>query len=234
MEFAIMTKMPALTGPEQAPANGGRPERLIVFLHGLGADGSDLIGLAPVLGQIFPTAQFLAPDAPDPCDMAPMGRQWFSLQDRSREQMESGVNAITPVINAYLDDQMARFNLSPDRIAVVGFSQGTMLALHALPQRPVPVAGVLGYSGMLIAPESLAQPGISKAPTLLIHGDQDTVVPHEMSKISAEAMRIAGFDVDVAFCKGLGHSIDEAGLRMGIEFLHRVLDDGAGQSTAET
>ena len=220
-----MTDTPVLSGPEQAPTDGKKPDRLIIFLHGLGANGDDLIGLAPVLGQVFPTAQFLAPNAPEECDMAPMGLQWFSLQDMSRTQLQAGVDAVTPVLHRYLDDQLARFSVTPDRVAIVGFSQGTMLALHAMPKYSGLVAGVLGYSGMLIAPESLADENIRKPPTLLIHGTDDPVVPADMSKVSGEAMKMAGFDVEVAYSKGLGHSIDEAGLRLGIEFLQRAFGD---------
>ena len=203
-----MTDTPVLSGPEQAPTDGKKPDRLIIFLHGLGANGDDLISLAPVLGQVFPTAQFLAPNAPEECDMAPMGLQWFSLQDMSREQLQAGVDSVTPVLHRYLDDQIARFSVTPDRVAIVGFSQGTMLALHAMPK----------YSG-------LVDENIRKPPTLLIHGTEDPVVPAEMSKVSGEAMKMAGFDVEVAYSKGLGHSIDEAGLRLGIEFLQRAFGD---------
>ncbi|MDF1750805.1 MAG: dienelactone hydrolase family protein [Alphaproteobacteria bacterium] len=220
-----MTETTVLTGPEYAPTNGNKPDRLIIFLHGLGANGDDLISLAPVLSQVFPTAQFLAPNAPDPCDMTPMGLQWFSLQDMNRKQLQSGADAVTPVLHRYLDEQLARFSLTPDRVAIIGFSQGTMLALHAMPKYSGLVAGVLGFSGMLIDPESLADEDIRKPPTLLIHGTEDQVVPAEMSKISGEALKMAGFDTEVAFSKGLGHSIDEPGLRLGIEFLLRAFGD---------
>ncbi|MBO6834968.1 MAG: alpha/beta fold hydrolase [Alphaproteobacteria bacterium] len=215
----------ALTGPEHAPATGEAPDRLIVFLHGLGANGNDLISLAPILAQVFPRAHFVAPDAPDPCDLSPMGRQWFSMQDLKTETLFEGVKAAAPSLDAFLDQQMDRFGLTPDRVAVVGFSQGTMLALHTLIRREQPIAAILGYSGMLIAPGALADDLACRPPTLLIHGEEDEVVPPEMSRMSGEALKIAGFDVEVAFCKGLGHSIDEPGLRLGVEFLLRAFGD---------
>lgn len=220
-----MTEDTVLSGPEAAPASGGPPDRLIVFLHGVGADGNDLIALAPVMAQVFPDAQFVAPDGPDPCDVAPSGRQWFSLREMERDRLSAGLEAVTPKLDAYLDQQMARFGLTPDRVAVVGFSQGTMLALHALPRRPQPVAGVLGYSGMLVAPESLADHLASRPPTFLIHGADDPVVPANMSQVSGEALKIAGFDVEVFTCRDLGHSINETGLRLGVAFLQRAFGD---------
>lgn len=219
-----MTDTP-LTGPEHAPASGEAPDRLIVFLHGLGANGGDLIALAPILAQVFPKAHFVAPDAPHPCDLSPVGRQWFSMQDLKTDILFEGVKKVSPQLDAFLDAQMERFGLTADRVAVVGFSQGTMLALHNLIRREQPVAGLLGYSGMLIAPGAIADELACRPPTLLIHGEDDEVVPPEMSRMSGEALKIAGFDVEVAFCKGLAHSIDESGLRLGVEFLLRVFGD---------
>ncbi|MDW3204498.1 MAG: alpha/beta fold hydrolase [Alphaproteobacteria bacterium] len=227
-----MTDAP-LTGPEHAPATGETPDRLIVFLHGLGANGNDLIALAPILAQVFPKAHFVAPDAPYPCDLSPVGRQWFSMQDLKTDSLFNGVKKVSPALDAFLDDQMKRFGLGPDRVAVVGFSQGTMLALHNLTRRDQPVAALLGYSGMLIAPGALADDLTCRPPTLLIHGEDDEVVPAEMSRMSGEALKIAGFDVEVAFCKGLAHSIDEAGLRLGVEFLMRAFGDTPVEGDAE-
>lgn len=220
-----MTDVIELTGPEAAPADGSKPDRLIVFLHGLGANGADLMALAPLLAQVFPTAHFIAPDAPHPCDLAPMGRQWFSLQDMTTDALLDGARSAAPSLNAFLDAQMARFELTPDRVAVVGFSQGTMMALHVLLRRIQPIAGILGFSGMLVAPGALADELASRSPVLLVHGEDDDIVPADMSKMSGEALKIAGFDVEVAISKGLGHSIDEPGLRLGLEFLMRAFGD---------
>lgn len=220
-----MSDVTELSGPEHAPADGTAPDRLIIFLHGLGADGNDLIGLAPVLAQVFPKAQFLAPDAPEPCDMAPMGRQWFSMQNLDRTSLQAGLDSVAPTLNTYLDQQMARFDLTPDRVAIFGFSQGTMLALSLLPRRDAPIAGLLGYSGMLVSPEALADGLKSRPPVLLIHGEEDQVVPPDMSKLSGKALKAAGFDVEVAMFAGVAHSIDESGLRLGVEFLLRAFGD---------
>jgi phospholipase/carboxylesterase len=226
-----MADIPALTGPEHGPAEGDAPDRLIVFLHGLGADGADLLAMAPVLSQVFPRAKFVAPDAPFPCDMAPMGRQWFSLQELNGPKLLEGLRTVMPAVNAFIDDQMAKHDLTPDRVAVVGFSQGTMLALHVLPRREEPVAGILGFSGMLIGPELLADEGKCKPPTLLIHGEKDEVVPAELSRLAGTALKIAGFEVEVAMCADVPHSIDESGLRLGVDFLRSVFGDKQAAAT---
>lgn len=228
----IMSDTNELDGPEHGPADGGAPDRLIVFLHGLGANGQDLIGLAPVLAQIFPRAQFLAPDAPHPCDMAPVGYQWFSLQEMERPQLQAGVESVTPLLDRYLDRQMERFDLPPERVAVVGFSQGTMLSLYALPRRDKPLAGLVGYSGMLISPESLADTLSSRLPVLLVHGNDDPVVPPEMTKYAKEALDLAGFDVEAHYIEGLAHSIDETGLRLGVQFLMSAFGDAGPETRA--
>ena len=169
--------MPTLSGPQWGPAAGGPPASLIVLLHGVGADGHDLIELAPLLAPLLPQTLFIAPDAPEPCDLAPFGRQWFSLADRRPEALLAGVARAAPVLDAYLDGLLAQYGLTADRLALLGFSQGTMLALHAAPRRPAPLAAVLGYSGALIDDGRLAAEHRSAPPVLLIHGDADEVIP---------------------------------------------------------
>src|SRR5579871_1369604 len=138
-----------LEGPGRAPQSGGKPQSVVVLLHGLGADGGDLIGLAPYWAPQLPTTEFLSPHAPYPCDMAPYGRQWFSLQDRSPNMIVAGVQAAAPILEAYLDDVLRERGLPPERLALVGFSQGTMMALHVGLRRPQRLAGIVGYSGAL-------------------------------------------------------------------------------------
>lgn len=220
-----MAELPELTGPEHGPAEGETPDRLIIFLHGLGADGNDLLAMAPVLSQVFPRAKFLAPDAPFPCDMAPTGRQWFSLQELNGPKLLEGLRAVTPLLDEYLDTQMKKYGLTADRVGIIGFSQGTMLGLHVLPRRQDPVAGVLGFSGMVIGPELLAEEGKSKPPVLLVHGDKDEVVPAELSRLAGTALKMAGFEVEVAICGDVPHSIDESGMRLGVDFLRTVFGD---------
>src|SRR5919106_4076705 len=148
-------EMSRLSGPRVAPRTGGAPRQLVVLLHGVGADGNDLIELAPALARSLPHAAFVAPDAPEPCDMAPFGRQWFSLRDRRPAALLAGVQACAPMLDAFLDAELQRHQLGPHQLALVGFSQGTMLALYLALRRVPALAAVLGYSGALLGAERL-------------------------------------------------------------------------------
>ncbi len=212
-----------LDGPRIPPAAGGAPEALVVLLHGLGADGDDLIGLAPYWARALPHAAFVSPHAPFPCDMAPMGRQWFSLQDRDPRAILAGVEAAAPILDAFLDAELTRQGVPPGRLALVGFSQGTMMALFVAPRRSKPVACVVGYSGALIGAERLAAEAVAKPPVLLVHGDADPVVPFAALAAAEAGLSAAGIAVTIERRPGVAHSIDEVGLVKGGEFLARHL-----------
>lgn len=213
----------SLTGPSVKTSTRGAPQQLVILLHGLGADGNDLIGLAPQWAKLLPNAEFLSPHAPFPCDMAPYGRQWFSLRDWSIEAMLAGTRAAAPILDAFIDAALTARGLDNSRLALVGFSQGTMMALHVAPRRAGACGAVLGFSGALVGPESLAEELRSKPPVLLVHGDEDSVVPVEAMPASAQALRAVGLTVETLLCRGLGHGIDDEGLRRGGEFLRRGL-----------
>jgi phospholipase/carboxylesterase len=215
--------MHRLSGPSRPPAAGGKPRRLVILLHGLGADGNDLIGLAPHLARLLPTAEFLSPNAPFPCDMAPYGYQWFSSQDRSREAALGGVRAAAPILDAFIDEALAERGLSESDLALVGFSQGTMMSLFVGLRREKPVAGIVGFSGRLLAPDLLATELRSRPPVLLVHGTEDPVVPYSSLAAAETALKGADVPVKTVTSVGLGHSIDEQGLRRGGQFLKDVL-----------
>ena len=212
-----------LSGPAFAPASGGPAKQLVILLHGVGADGNDLIGLAPMLSQGLPDAEFLAPNAPEPCDMAPVGYQWFSLQDRSADVIEAGVRAAAPLVDKFIDDNCAIRQITPDRVALFGFSQGCMMSLFVGLRRQTAIAAVLGYSGALVAPGKLAAEIVSRPPVLLVHGEADPVVPHQMLAAAQAGLEAAGVDVQTVSRPGLGHGIDEAGIRKGAALLQRTL-----------
>jgi phospholipase/carboxylesterase len=201
-----------LDGPRHGPGQGA--QALVVFLHGLGADGQDLISLAPLLEPLLPGTAFVSPNAPYPCDMAPMGRQWFSLQDRDPDVLLAGVAAAAPVVDAFLDAELARHGLSDDRLALVGFSQGTMIALHTALRRPRACAVVVGFSGALLKPEVLGEEIASRPPVLLVHGDADAVVPFEAMAAAEQALDMNGVPVRAYRRPGLGHGIDQEGLQL--------------------
>jgi phospholipase/carboxylesterase len=214
-----MTQIPTLDGPSAAPASGGPAKSLVIFLHGYGSNGADLIDLAPYWASALPDTLFLAPDAPQPCDGVPYGRQWWGLASLAPQARAAGVRVSAPALNAYIDDQLAAHGLGEDKLALVGFSQGTMMALHVGPRRAKILAGIIGFSGMLADPDALATEVVTKPPVLLLHGDRDEVLPVEA--LYQADIQLKGLDFDVAshVSPGLGHSIDEPGLQLGARFL---------------
>ena len=212
-----------LTGPSRAPASGGKARSLVVLLHGLGADGQDLIDLAQQLGPVLPDTAFVAPNAPEPCDMAPYGYQWFSLQDRTPSVMAAGADRAAPVLAGFIEAELAARGLDAGRLALVGFSQGTMMSLHVGPRlRPGPAA-IVGFSGALLAPERLAAERHSTPPVLLIHGEADPVVPFPAMAAAMAGLAGAGIAADSLPRPGLGHGIDGPGLTAAARFLVRHL-----------
>lgn len=200
-----------------------KPDSLVILLHGYGSNGEDLIGLAPYWSKMLPNALFISPDAPFECE-AGFGYQWFSLRSWTPMAMLGGAEAAAPLLNNYIDAALAEYNLSDDKLALVGFSQGTMMSLYAAPRRKKPIAGVLGYSGAMIGGEGLVgNASIVKMPIHLIHGDFDTVVPVAAYYHATQTLIGAGFTVSGNVTPGLPHSIDPAGIESGGQFLKKVL-----------
>jgi phospholipase/carboxylesterase len=219
-----------LEGPRVAPSAGGRPDSLVVFLHGYGADGNDLIGLSGYWADALPHTAFVSPNAPFPCEMAPVGRQWFSLQEFTLEAMMMGVQAAAPILDSYLDEELKRVGLPPDRLALVGFSQGTMMSLYVALRRPQPVAAIVGFSGRFVGDEQFSVK--SRPPVLLAHGTDDPVIPFESLAHAERALKAADVPVETLVCPGMGHSIDDAGLARGGQFLLRHLGPGTARPHA--
>ena len=218
-----MTGLMELDGPRFGPAAGGAAQQLVILLHGLGADGQDLIGLAPHWAQALPNAAFVSPNAPFPCDMSPFGYQWFSVQDRTPEAMLGGVRAAAPALDSFIDKELAAVGLDESKLALVGFSQGTMMSLYVGPRREKQLAGIVGFSGRLIAPEQLAEEIKTRPPVLLAHGTADEVVPFESMALAEQGLQAAGLQVETITCPGIGHGIDQNGLVRGAAFLQEVL-----------
>jgi phospholipase/carboxylesterase len=211
------------------PAHSGTTRQLVIFLHGYGADGQDLIGLGQEWADILPDCAFISPHAPEPCGASPMGRQWFPLTFRDPHERWRGVNAAAPELNALIDQQMQETGLSASTIALVGFSQGTMMALHVALRRPEPLGAVIGYSGMIVlehgkGPESLAEQVVSRPPVFLAHGDQDEVIPIEALFMSMEALNMARTPCQWHLSPGTGHGIDAKALRQGGLFLKNAFE----------
>ena len=217
-----------LDGPRLEPPGGQPAKRLVVFLHGYGADGNDLIDLGRAWQGLLPDTAFVSPHAPEPCGQAPVGRQWFPLTFRDPDERWRGVNKAAPVLEQFLDAELARRKLPPSALALVGFSQGTMMALHMGLRRAVPPAAVVGYSGVFVLPDK-AKPGAipeailaeikSKPPVLLIHGAQDDLIPAQALFQSAQTLAALDVPVEWHLSEGVGHGIDQEGLRHGGAFL---------------
>ncbi len=214
-----MIEPSGLTGPSRAPASGGAPRHLVILLHGIGADGNDLIGLAADWAGALPDAEFVAPNAPFPCDMAPVGYQWFSHRDLSPAGMLAGAQAAASGLNAFIDRALDERSLTDADLALVGFSQGTMMALYVAPRRSSPCAAVLGYSGALLGPDTLAEEAVSRPETMLIHGSVDEIVPVQALPMALIELIDAGFGVRTVVRPGLAHGIDPEGVALGGRFL---------------
>ena len=209
------------------PLNGGAPKSVVIFLHGLGDRGDGgLLSIGQYWQRALPDTEFLCPDAPFPFDMAPPdfgGRQWFSLQDFVPEKLEAGVQHAAPILNDYIDHVLATRNLSADRLALVGFSQGTMMALYVAPRRAQPIACIIGYSGLLRGAATLRAEKKSAPPVLLVHGTDDEVVPCTALTTAEQGLKDAGIAVQTITCPNLAHSIDDRGVMEGLKFLQANL-----------
>ena len=215
-----------LNGPRLEPRAGAAARRLVVFLHGYGADGNDLIEIGRAWQPLLPDAAFVSPHAPEPCAGAPMGRQWFGLTFRDPDERWRGVNAAAPLLNQVLDAELARRMLPASALALVGFSQGTMMALHVGLRRATAPAAIVGYSGLFVLPNN-AEPEVvageikARPPVLLIHGDQDELIPVQALFHATQALAALEVPTEWHISPGIGHGIDQEGLRHGGEFLAR-------------
>ena len=214
-----------LNGPRLEPP-GGQAKRLVVFLHGYGADGNDLIDIGRAWQSLLPDTAFVSPHAPHPCGQAPTGREWFPLTFRNPNERWTGCNAAAPALEQFLDAELARRKLASSAMALVGFSQGTMMALHTGLRRAQPPAAIVGYSGIFVLPDEAAPDAVagdikSKPPVLLIHGDQDELIPVQALLMGSQALAALEVPVEWHISPGVGHGIDQEGLRHGGEFLAR-------------
>jgi phospholipase/carboxylesterase len=216
-----------LDGPRLEPQGGGAARQLIVFLHGYGADGNDLIDIGRAWQKLLPHAAFVSPHAADPCSQSPTGRQWFRLAGGDPNERWTGANNAAPGLERFLDAELARRNLPSSALALVGFSQGTMMALHVGLRRATAPLAIVGYSGLLITPpnpdpQKFAAEIKSRPPILLIHGDRDERIPVEATFQAADTLAALDVPVEWHLSAGIGHGIDQEGLRHGGEFLARA------------
>jgi phospholipase/carboxylesterase len=218
-----------LDGPRLEPQSGGAARQLVVFLHGYGADGNDLIEIGRAWQPLLPHCAFVSPNAPEPCGGAPVGRQWFALTFREPSERWIGVNKAGPILERFLDAELARRRLPPSALTLVGFSQGTMMALHVGLRRQTAPLAIVGYSGLLVEPpqaqaEKFVAEIKSRPPVLLIHGDRDELIPVQALFHAANGLATLGLSVAWHVSGGIGHGIDQDGLRYGGEFISTMAD----------
>lgn len=213
---------PHLNGPAYKPKSGNT-KQLVILLHGWGADGPNLIDLAHVLAPTLPDAFFVAPNAPFPCEANPFGYQWFSLTDRQPQHLLAGVSHAADIVNHFIDHAVEELGVENKNVALIGFSQGTMVALQVAMRRTPALGAVVGFSGSLIGPDVLAKEITARPPVCLIHGEADDVVPFASLARATDALKAHGVSVDSHPRPFLGHSIDEEGLTAAAEFLGKNL-----------
>ena len=216
--------MATLTGPYRSPRSGGAADSLVVMLHGIGASGEDLIGLADRFSADLPGAAFHSPDAPSPFSEAPFGREWYARAPI--EGRADGVRSAEPIVNAYLDELLDGYGLEPSRCVLLGFSQGSIVSIHTAPRRRLALGGVVAFSGAMLTGDTLQAEVASKPPFVLVHGTADTVLPHSGTETAAEQLAKVGVPVSVHLLSGLGHGIDERGLAIATDFMKGVLHKG--------
>lgn len=219
--------MTRVLNAERREPVSGTTRSVVVFLHGYGANGADLLGLADPLSEHLPDTLFVAPDAPEACASAPMGFQWFPIpwiDGSSEEESMRGMMSAVEDLDAFLDALMVDEDVLPEQVVLFGFSQGTMMSLHVAPRREDAVAGIVAFSGRLLTPEALAEEARVKPPVLLVHGDADDVVPPQSLPQAAEALQEAGWqDVYAHVMKGTGHGIAPDGLSVALAFMRDKL-----------
>jgi phospholipase/carboxylesterase len=207
---------------KRRPSASGADSSVVLFLHGYGADGADLLGLAEPLAPHLPDTVFIACDAPERSMANPMGFQWFPIPwiDGSSEVAAAeGMRRSAKILDGFIDKVLADEGLAPENLILFGFSQGTMMSLHVAPRRAEPIAGIVGFSGRLMFPDALATETLSKPPVMLIHGNADDVVPFQEMQIAGEALQDAGFDVYGHVMEGTAHGIAPDGLSVALSFI---------------
>lgn len=214
--------MTQLDGPRLLPADGD-VRKLVILSHGYGSDGRDLIALGEAWAPLMPHTAFVAPNAPTRCDMAPMGYQWFPLNTLEPGERYAGAQSAAPVLDRFIDEELARYGLREEDLALVGFSQGTMMSLFVGLRRRRQLAGILGYSGMLVAADELEEAIASTPPVFLIHGSADDLIPARAAIDAAELLGTLGVPAQFHICNAVGHGISPEGMELGGDFLRRIL-----------
>lgn len=210
-----------VNGASLKPLSGAPPKQIVLLLHGFGSSGSDMITFAPTWQRSLPEALFLAPHAPQRTGFG-AGYQWWALSELSPQALAAGAAVAAPAIDEFIDRKLKQYALTEAELAIVGFSQGTMMALHVGLRRPNPLAAIVGYSGMLTGAARLRHDAITKPPVLLVHGSHDPVVPVAALHSAESELKHLGIDVKTHVSAGIAHSVDPFGLQLGVDFVNNA------------
>jgi len=209
-----------IKGPGLLPQSGRKSKSLVVLLHGYGSNGDDLLSLAPYWSQAMPDTEFLAPNGPEAWEAYSSGYQWFSLKEFTFTSVRAGLDSARPHLKNYLLEALAVRDLTLRDLALVGFSQGGMVALDMMFALEG-LGGAICYSGGFYPLPEMTRPE-PHPEILLVHGDADVVVPYSYFLEAHEQLKKLGLHPQTLTCPGLGHSIDEEGLKAGEKFLTRL------------
>lgn len=212
-----------LKGPYKLPSGNKKPEKLVVFLHGVGSDGYDLIGLADDFEEIIENAVFLSPNAPFKYENFPTGYQWFSLSDYNPDKLYHGIKQALPILKTYIDKNLEKYSLEYKDLVLVGFSQGAMMSVQLALRLPNPCLAVISFSGAIIKPEELVEDINSKPYICLIHGENDHVVPISKHHASVQILKNIQVPFKEYILKDLAHSINLEALKLAKNFLSECL-----------
>ena len=215
-----------LSGPVKNSISG-KTNKVVIFFHGYGADGNDLISLSDAFNKTLPNAIFYSPNAPEKCEMGGFGYQWFPIKQNNDGSLdlnaEKEIMNSVGLINNYIDNVEKVSGVNTEDFILVGFSQGTMMILETLFSREKKFSALIGFSGGFINIFKNIPKENLRTPILLIHGDSDQVVPMEMTNIACKNLKSLGFKVDKYFSKGLGHGISLDGLSEATKFLKKII-----------
>ena len=224
-----MTSSNMLSGPF-LPPKSGEAKQMVMFLHGYGADGADLLSIGADLADMFPDTAFVSPNAPESCEEAGAGYQWFQIRETDgslvkETDLTERIKKPADVLNSFIDAQLKKWDVDESQMIVMGFSQGSMMALYTMPRREKSCAGIISYSGLLIDAKGLTAPKIVKPPVLAVHGNADELVPSSNLEVIQETLSSAGFNVKTVMRPNLGHGIDQPGLERGVQFIQEAFEN---------
>ena len=206
-----------------APLSKNKPQQVIVLCHGYGGDGKDISTLAINWQRFLPEAIFLCPNAPEICAVNPQGYQWFDLSSDKEELILEKSLIVEEKLNTFIDQILNNFQLEPNNLALVGFSQGCMMSIQIALKKKKQISCLIGYSGKVINQKHLSDNIHSKPKIFLMHGANDTLVPPTHLLEAKEYLVKHGLKIKTKMFKDCEHRIPVEGVSLGLGFLKKNL-----------